>query len=111
VQPKSPPQDQSKLFRPCLVNPVDPKHPLVRLAELIAWDRFAEAFRPLYRESLGWPVRPKHLERLTIDTTVQPRAVTHPANSKLIHRGGEWGDTVHLAPRALNPSQLAARPK
>ena len=31
----------------------------------------------------------KHFERVTIDTTVQPKAVTHPTDSKLLHRGVE----------------------
>jgi hypothetical protein len=32
---------------------------------------------------------PKHVARVTVDTTVQPKAVTHPTDSKLIHRGVE----------------------
>jgi IS5 family transposase len=31
----------------------------------------------------------KHLRRVTIDTTVQPKAATHPTDSKLLHRGIE----------------------
>ena len=34
-------------------------------------------------------VEDKHLKRVTIDTTVQPKAVTHPTDSKLLHRGIE----------------------
>jgi IS5 family transposase len=34
-------------------------------------------------------VEEKHLRRVTIDTTVQPEAVTHPTDSKLLHRGIE----------------------
>ncbi|MCI0755716.1 hypothetical protein [Teichococcus vastitatis] len=30
---------------------------------------------------------PRHFERVTIDTTVQPKAVTRPTDSKLLHRG------------------------
>src|SRR3712207_1485356 len=37
----------------------------------------------------GGAVEEKHLRRVTIDTTVQPRAVTHPTDSKLRHRGIE----------------------
>jgi IS5 family transposase len=150
---------------------VDPKHPLVRLADLIDWDRFATAFGPLYRDGVGRPglptrlmvglhlikhmdrlsdeavcarfldspsvplccgeshvqhalpldrssmtrwgqrnraerldlllaetlaaaqragaAEPEHFARVTVDTTVQPKAVTHPTDSKLIHRGVE----------------------
>jgi IS5 family transposase len=32
---------------------------------------------------------PKHVARVTVDTTVQPKAVTHSTDSKLIHRGVE----------------------
>ena len=32
---------------------------------------------------------PKHFEGVTVDTTVQPKAVAHPTDSKLIHRGVE----------------------
>jgi transposase, IS5 family len=34
-------------------------------------------------------VEEKHLRRVTIDTTVAPKAVTHPTDSKLLHRGIE----------------------
>ena len=34
-------------------------------------------------------VEEKHLRRVTIDTTVMPKAVTHPTDSKLLHRGIE----------------------
>ncbi len=37
----------------------------------------------------GGAVEKKHLRRVTIDTTVQPKAVTHPTDSKLLHRGIE----------------------
>ncbi len=171
MQPKPPSPEQPELFRSALATMVDPKHPLVRLARLIEWERFAEAFGPLYRERVGRPglptqlmvglhlikhmdglsddavcaryldspyvqlfcgeahfqhalpldrssltrwrqrigaerlevllaetlasarraaaVEPKHLERVTVDTTVQPKAVTHPTDSKLLCRGIE----------------------
>lgn len=37
----------------------------------------------------GGAVEEKHFRRVTIDTTVQPKAVTHPTDSKLLHRGIE----------------------
>ena len=53
-----------------------------------------ERVEPLLTESLaaarrGGAVEEKHLRRATIDTTVQPKAVTHPTDSKLLHRGIE----------------------
>jgi IS5 family transposase len=54
----------------------------------------AERLELLLAESLaaarrGGAVEEKHLRRVTIDTTVQPKAVTHPTDSKLLHRGIE----------------------
>jgi IS5 family transposase len=60
MPPKSPPPEQPELFRSALVNLVDRRHPLVRLAGLIGWDRFAAAFGPLYREG-GRPGLPTRL--------------------------------------------------
>jgi transposase, IS5 family len=54
----------------------------------------AERLELLLAESLaaaqrGGAVEEKHLRRVTIDTTVQPKAVTHPTDSKLLQRGIE----------------------
>jgi IS5 family transposase len=54
----------------------------------------AERLEVLLAESLvaaqrGGAVAEKHLRRVTVDTTVQPKAVTHPTDSKLLHRGIE----------------------
>ncbi|BAJ83050.1 putative transposase for insertion sequence element (plasmid) [Acidiphilium multivorum AIU301] len=54
----------------------------------------AERMEALLAETLaaaerGGAVAEKHYERVTIDTTVQPKAVTHPTDSKLLHRGIE----------------------
>jgi IS5 family transposase len=53
-----------------------------------------ERLEVLLAESLaaaqrGGAVEEKHLRRVTIDTTVQPKAATHPADSKLLQRGIE----------------------
>ena len=54
----------------------------------------AERMEALLAETLaaaerGGAVADKHYERVTIDTTVQPKAVTHPTDSKLLHSGIE----------------------
>ena len=54
----------------------------------------AEQLELLLTETLAVAQRagaaePKHFERVTIDTTIQPKAVTHPTDSKLLHRGIE----------------------
>jgi len=37
----------------------------------------------------GEAVKPQSLERVSVDTTVQPKAVAHPLDSRLYHRGRE----------------------
>jgi IS5 family transposase len=61
MPPKSSPPVQPELFRSALVNLVDPKHPLVRLAGLIDWERFRTAFGPLSRDGVGRPGLPTRL--------------------------------------------------
>jgi hypothetical protein len=61
MPPVPPPSEQPELFRSALVNLVDRRHPLVRLAGLIDWGRFATAFGPLYREGVGRPGLPTRL--------------------------------------------------
>ena len=158
------------LFRARLSNIINPRHEVVRLAQMIDWRMFETAFGPLYAE-VGRPGLPtrlmvglhllkhvfnlsdevvcarwvenpyyqhfcgfdyfqhelpvdrssmtrwrerigpggmevllkatiaagldggvvaaKELERVTVDTTVQPKAVTHPSDARLYHRGRE----------------------
>ena len=38
----------------------------------------------------GGATQAKHVERITIDTTVQTKAVAHPTDSHLLYRGIEW---------------------
>ena len=61
MPPKSPPSEHPELFLSALVNLVDRRHPLVRLAGLIDWDRLATAFGPLYRDGVGRPGLPTRL--------------------------------------------------
>jgi IS5 family transposase len=54
----------------------------------------AERLEVLLAESLaaaqrGGAVEDKHLRRVTVDTTVMPKATTHPTGSKLLQRGIE----------------------
>jgi IS5 family transposase len=158
------------LFRARLSNIINPRHEVVRLAQMIDWRMFETAFGPLYAE-VGRPGLPRRLmvglrllkhvfnlsdevvcarwvenpyyqhfcgfdyfqhelpvdrssmsrwrerigpggmevllkatiaagldggvvaakevERVTVDTTVQPKAVTHPSDARLYHRGRE----------------------
>ena len=43
MPPKSPPSEQPELFRSALLNLVDRRHPLVRLAGLIDWETYGRA--------------------------------------------------------------------
>ena len=47
-----------ELFRSRLESIVDPGHELVRLAAMVGWGRFDDAFGALYHESKGRPCRP-----------------------------------------------------
>lgn len=64
----------------------------------------ADALSALVQESLaaahrGGALKPEHLERITVDTTVQPKAVAFPTDAKLMHKAremlvrlaAEWG--------------------
>jgi IS5 family transposase len=170
--PRVPERPNEDLFRSRLASIVDPRHELVRLAALIDWSRFDDAFGALYHESKGRPALPtrlmaglhrlKHmkglsdeevcaawlenpyfqlfcgeehfqhrlpfdrssmtrwrqrvgadalevllaetiavavkteavskqqLERITVDTTVQTKAIAHPTDSHLMLRAIEW---------------------
>lgn len=67
----------------------------------------ADDLAGLVQESLaaahrGGALRPKDLERITVDTTVQPKAVSFPTDAKLMHKARErlvrlakeWGVTL-----------------
>ena len=64
MQPK-PPQpselSQLQLFQSRLDSQLNPDHPLFRLADLIDWDRFDDAYAPLYCEDNGAPALPTRL--------------------------------------------------
>lgn len=172
MRPQKPETPNEDLFRSSLEAIVDPEHELLRLAALIDWDRFDDAFGPLYHEAKGrrglptrlmvgvhllkhmkglsdeeicavWLENPyfqafcgethfqhalpfdrssmtrwrnrigsgdleallaetisvavktkavsqRQLERITVDTTVQTKAVAHPTDSHLILRAIEW---------------------
>ena len=172
MPPKKPQPSSFELFQSRLDTMLDPSHPLVKLAALIDWSRFDEAFGGVYTPLKGRPGLPtrlmaglhllKHMEglsdeavcarwvenpyhqyfcgeqhfrhklpfdrssmtrwrgrigpdklelllaetiavatrtkavmpsactRVTIDTTVQTKAVAHPTDSHLLLRGIEW---------------------
>jgi IS5 family transposase len=171
MPPKKPAPRSDELFRSQLDNMIDMEHALVKLAGLIDWSRFDEAYGRFYHEkgrpglstrlmaglhllkhmeglsdeavcarwvenpyyqyfcgeqyfrhklpldrssmtrwrggsgltSLNccWPrrcawrwstraVTPQACERVTVDTTVQTKAVAHPTDSHLLMRGIEW---------------------
>jgi IS5 family transposase len=180
MRPKQPdPKASDDLFRARLSQQLDLRHPLVRLAGLIAWDVFEARFGALYHPHVGRPgipirlmvglsylqhtfrlsdeevvarwvenpywqyfcgfdylqlalptdpsslvrwrqrigqdgielllretiaaakraeaVKEPSLERVSLDTTVQPKAIAHPLDSRLYQRGREM--LVRLAKR------------
>lgn len=172
MRPNKPQTPPDELFRSSLEAILDPEHELLKLAQLIDWDRFDDAFGPFYHEHKGrrglrtqlmtglhllkhmkglsdeetcaaWLENPyfqafcgeshfqhrlpfdrssmtrwrrrigtddlelllaetiavaiktkavseRQLERITVDTTVQTKAVAHPTDSHLILRAIEW---------------------
>ena len=53
MPPKTPKPSSGDLFRMLLENIIDQKHELVRLAGLIDWTRFDEAFGAFYNDQKG----------------------------------------------------------
>ena len=77
--------------------PIDPSS-LVRWRRRIGQD----GIELLLQETIaaaqrGEAVKPQSLERVSVDTTVQPKAIAHPLDSRLYHRGREI--LVRLAKR------------
>ena len=55
MRPTQPKPTDADLFRMRFDNLLDQRHELVRLGALIDWNRFDEAFGPLYRDKIGRP--------------------------------------------------------
>jgi len=85
-QPKTPNENQSSFLYPNLLDQLNPKHPLLQLANRIDWSFFETEFAPLYSHR-GKPSKPvrlmvglsilKHLENLSDEVLVQ-RWVQNP---------------------------------
>jgi transposase, IS5 family len=60
MRPTRPPSGKVDLFRERLEAIIDPHHALVRLAGLVSWSRFDEAFGRFYRP-IGRPAKPTRL--------------------------------------------------
>jgi IS5 family transposase len=86
MPPKKPPMRSDELFRRQLENIIDMEHPLVKLAGLIDWSRFDEAYGRFYTQK-GRPALPtrlmaglhllKHMDGLS-DEAVCARWVENP---------------------------------
>jgi len=85
-QPKTPNADQSSFLYPDLLDQLNPKHPLLQLANHIDWTVFEESFTPLYshrgkpskriRLMVGLSIL-KHMENLSDEVLIQ-RWVQNP---------------------------------
>lgn len=53
MRPSKPDTPNGDLFRSLLEAIIDPEHELIRLATLIEWERFDDAFGPFYHEVKG----------------------------------------------------------
>jgi transposase, IS5 family len=91
-----------------LVNLIDDRHELVELASLIDWPAFEQAWGPrCWRRRIGEEgcegllehsimaamsagvVKRQRLDTVIVDTTVQPKAIAHPTDSRLLNRARE----------------------
>lgn len=83
----SPDSTQSNFLYPDLIDQLNPKHPLLKLAKVIPWDHFEAQFAPLYSDQ-GKPAKPvrlmvglsilKHLEDLSDEVLVNRWVGTGP---------------------------------
>jgi len=79
IQDKRQNPDQMNFLHADLLDQLNPKHPLLRLAEHIPWDYFEAEFAPLYSDQ-GRPAKPirlmvglsilKHLENLSDEVLI-----------------------------------------
>lgn len=77
--------------------PIDPSS-LVRWRRRIGQDGIERLLQEtIAAATRGQAVKPQSLERVSVDTTVQPKAIAHPLDSRLYHRGREI--LVRLAKR------------
>ena len=72
------------LFRASLEQVINMKHELVQLAGKIDWDWLDGEIALRVAHASG-ALRTKDLARVTVDTTVQPKAITFPTDAKLLH--------------------------
>ena len=87
----TPAERETDLFRNRLDNLIDMRHELAQLAGLIDWNRFDEAFGPLYRDKIGRPGLPtrlmaglhllKHMKGLS-DEQVSPSGWRTPTSKR-----------------------------
>ncbi len=88
MKSSSPNPNQMNFLHANLIDQLNPKHPLLKLAEVLPWDYFETEFTPLYSDSgRGQPGKPirlmvglsilKHLENLSDEVLVQ-RWVQNP---------------------------------
>jgi IS5 family transposase len=93
---------EGDFFRQPLREQINLKHPLVRLADLINWDRRGVALSESFVSSKGRPAtlprliagllylqhafKAASMKRVIVDTTVMQKAVAHPTDSRLLER-------------------------
>ena len=99
MKDSSPDHNQMSFLSPNLLDHLNPKHPLLQLAQTIHWDFFESEFAPLY-SNIGRPAKPirlmvglcilKHMGNVSDDVIVQ----------QIFH--GSWGNFANSSIRAVN---------
>jgi len=95
IQDKRPNPDQMNFLHADLLDQLNPKHPLLRLADNIPWDYFETEFSPLYSDQ-GRPAKPirlmvglsilKHLEDLSDEVLIERWVRVHTNNYFVVRR-------------------------
>ncbi len=83
MKPRIPPPEQDDLLRARLVEMIDMRHKLLKLAALIDWEVFERAWAGLFPSSVGRPATPtrlvaglfylQHAFRLSDEAVVAPQ--------------------------------------
>lgn len=107
---RSPPEEQDDLLRPRLVDMIDMRHELVKLAELIDWEFFEREWAGFFPSATGRPATPprlvaglmylQHTFRLS-DEAVIARWVENPYFQHFT------GETFFQHQRPIHPSSLS----
>ena len=75
--PKQPVAQSQELFRQPLVDMINPKHPLVKLANVIDWEEIEHSFGAYFQATTGRPaLSPRLVAGLLVTTRLLPSCIS-----------------------------------